>query len=369
MDGVSVVDETALIVWDEAAKVEHFIRRANFVSTGYDFGFLVPTPSKPELEVADPSLFSDLAEITKPKTEYREESRLNFGCAKSAPGMTFESAATPSGAVVVLEQKKVGDLDAAVLGFRPGAGDDPKEAAVELLAWLNRHQYAVRPELEEWLVPYVKNHWVITAFKIAAPVVATPAAKAKGTARSVDPPGTKNLALQSTPVRMSFSTDRPVYPYREPADLRKEKSDWNPRLLRVFVAAKQRMTGTLGTGTQAWPGRTVWANALLEVERANVSKKMNLQSEPMSRDWWLTEIEDHSSPRPGTDEVYFDPSADRSAIARPPQVIMNYREPEWVGPVCIGVPVLVAAVLALLIGYQLRRIHAEPREDLPPAAE
>ncbi len=68
---------------------------------------------------------------------------------------------------MVLEQKRVGDLDATVLGFREGAGQKPEEAALDLLAWLNRNQYAVRPDLTEWLVPYVRGNWVITAFKIA----------------------------------------------------------------------------------------------------------------------------------------------------------------------------------------------------------
>src|SRR5580692_3138180 len=46
---VSIADETAIIVWDAATKTEHFIRRASFQTASKDFGFIVPTPSKPML--------------------------------------------------------------------------------------------------------------------------------------------------------------------------------------------------------------------------------------------------------------------------------------------------------------------------------
>src|SRR5262245_43952479 len=42
-------DQTVLIIWDAATKTEHFIRRASFKSQADDFGFLIPTPDRPEL--------------------------------------------------------------------------------------------------------------------------------------------------------------------------------------------------------------------------------------------------------------------------------------------------------------------------------
>ena len=70
-ESVSTAEETALIVWDEKTKTEHFIRRANFTTTAYDFGFLVPTPTRPYLDSADDSVFSDLSAITAAKVEYQ----------------------------------------------------------------------------------------------------------------------------------------------------------------------------------------------------------------------------------------------------------------------------------------------------------
>lgn len=64
---VAIADEEAIIVWDAATKTEHFIRRAQFGSTAKRFGFLVPTPAKPELGEIDSSIFADLAWQLRPE--------------------------------------------------------------------------------------------------------------------------------------------------------------------------------------------------------------------------------------------------------------------------------------------------------------
>src|SRR5262245_37710944 len=347
---VDVADETALVIWDEAARTQHFVRRATFVGTGYDFGFLVPTPNKPQLEEADGGIFDDLAKITAPKTEYREESGLNLGCGMFKMGAKLGEAGADGGAVVVLEQKRVGDLDAAVLGFRPGAGLAPEDAAVELLAWLNRNQYAVRPDLIDWLKPYARDGWVITAFKIAGQP-AEQAGPRRGSAKDNGArEGNGKVGLKSAAVRMSFKSDRPFFPYREPADQRDEEAKGVHRLLRVYVAAAQRMAGKLGDGTTRWPATTAWADAVTDEERlgllAKAGKDGKLPADTTAPGrWWVTEFEDRSSPRPGTDEIYFEPSADQSIVARRPYVVTNYHNPWWLVPVCVGVPIVFLAAL------------------------
>src|SRR5262249_16123175 len=54
---VKPAEEEALIVWDSVHHVEHFIRRAGFRTSAQSFGFLVPTPSKPELTEIDAGIF------------------------------------------------------------------------------------------------------------------------------------------------------------------------------------------------------------------------------------------------------------------------------------------------------------------------
>src|SRR5437660_108788 len=64
---VAVATESALIVWDEKAKTQHFIRRASFETKVPYFGFLVPTPTQPELAEAPDELFTRLEDWTKPE--------------------------------------------------------------------------------------------------------------------------------------------------------------------------------------------------------------------------------------------------------------------------------------------------------------
>jgi hypothetical protein len=297
---VDVADETALIIWDGATKTEHFIRQATFVGSAYDFGFLVPTPNRPNLETADPELFTNLATITKPKTLYQDVNYNPIGCGGAGP-MAANKAELQLNGVVVLEQKQVGGMDAAVLAFHREKKQELKEAASELLDWLSKNRYAVRPELNQWLIPYIRDNWVITAFKIAGHPSDAPDAMTKVAAKSDPHNDSKNIGLKSSAVLLSFKTDRPFFPYREPKDQRDEKAKGVPRLLRVFLAAKARMAGKLGDGTKSWPGQTVWANALRDEERLGLIDKAKIPGGIPLMKWWLTEFEDRSTPRPGTD--------------------------------------------------------------------
>ena len=209
-------------------KTEHFIRQAQFVGTSRDFGFLVPTPNPSYVEAIEPGLFANLAHFTEPKTEYRTESRTfnAFGCVKAPePKHEQPSEPAPPGNVIVVEKKRVGNLDTSVLKFRLDKTRKFDETADELLGWLNRNGYVARPELKEWLKQYIENNWVITAFKIAGEVGPDPVSSSKSKETG--------FAIKATPIRMTFRTERPLFPYREPVDQRDAQSGSIPRLLRV----------------------------------------------------------------------------------------------------------------------------------------
>lgn len=325
---IGISSENALIVYDSATKTEHFIRTASFTaSASADFGFLVPTPSKPELHEASPDVFAALAEITKPRTVVERRPRpINFGCllgeSKVAEFSTVGAAfPAPKADVSVVERKRVGAFDAAVL-----QADDPKK----LREWLATNGYDARPQLEEWFQAYTATGWFLTAFKIAADDGQTPA-------------GAKTV--NNSAVRISFQTDTPFYPYREPADARGETAAQTSRTLRLFVLSDSRVSGTIGKGDGAtpFPGRTVWANKAEAGRLSATASSGKLPESLGQRDWHLTEFEDRSSPRPGTDEVYFAAAADQSAVERPPHVIVEYYDPPlWPYFVTmVGCPVLL----------------------------
>src|SRR5579885_469679 len=76
-------DQTVIIVWDAAHKTEHFIRKASFKGDAADFGFLVPTPTQPELAESGNEAFPFLAKLTAPTKEVRPRPpHSSFGCAE-----------------------------------------------------------------------------------------------------------------------------------------------------------------------------------------------------------------------------------------------------------------------------------------------
>jgi hypothetical protein len=272
---VHIDTEEALIVWDEAAQRQHFIRRASFETDAKDFGFLVPTPAKPELAEADDRVFRELAAITAPALRQAAKGEM---APKSVP------AAAPS-AVTLLEQKIVAGLDAAVLE----ASD-----AKALDGWLKAHGYPSSPELVAWYEPYIARKWKITAFKVAA--------------------GAPKLATAA--VRMSFQTEKPFFPYREPAVRQAPGTAPRDRLLRVYFLADARFGGTIGDKAP-WPGTAMWSSVIEPAQLAQLFKLAKLPSHAGGGGRRLTEFEDRSSPRPGTDEVFFQRAADQSALERP----------------------------------------------------
>src|SRR5690242_15624687 len=74
-------DQTMIILWDAATKTQHLIRKASFKSAGDDFGFLVPTPTQPELNESGNDAFPFLQNLTEPVVERRQRPSGGTGCA------------------------------------------------------------------------------------------------------------------------------------------------------------------------------------------------------------------------------------------------------------------------------------------------
>ena len=74
-------DQTVILIWDPQTQTEHFVRRASFEASGDDFGFIVPSPSRPELAESGNDAFRELAEITAPVVP--SSPGMSCGCAAS----------------------------------------------------------------------------------------------------------------------------------------------------------------------------------------------------------------------------------------------------------------------------------------------
>jgi hypothetical protein len=332
---VTIASESALIVYDDKTKTEHFIRRANFRTKVPYFGFLVPTPTQPQLAEVPDDIFAQLEDWTKPeiKVETRIRYRSLLPTMKMAPGSRAVDAMpqAPAG-VQVLDQGRVGKFDYAVL---------KATETKKLQEWLEKHGYDARPQVMAWLDDYIKKEWFITAFQMAKH-------------------DEKQAGLNSKAVRMTFQTDRPFYPYREPTDAREGVPAHGSRFLRVFFIGNQRMEGKLDDAKQTWPGRAAWANALDADRRLEMEKRLGEKAGRLPAGAWLTVFDDSSYPRPGTGEVFFAPAASQSPLARPP--IIRYQYVERIHPVAliilgvvIAVPVLGFAGVVILVWRLTRR--------------
>ncbi len=273
-----IAEESALIVWDAKRGVEHFIRRAVFDTAAKDFGFLVPTPTVPELGEADAAVFQKLVDWTQPPP--REQPVYRDAQGRVAVAAVAKDAPPP--AVVVVQEAKVAGFDAVVLK----AND-----AGALNGWLKKHGYASSPALVAWFKPYVERKWLITAFKIS----------------KADP---KAPLARTSAVRMSFKTDRPFYPYREPDSAAAGAPN---RALEVFFLGPQRVDGVVGASTP-WPGNALWSNELSWPNRSELRAKLKLPDDPIESGMRLTRFVDRSSPRPGTDELYFKAAASQATL-------------------------------------------------------
>lgn len=317
---VAITEESAVIVWDPATKTEHFIRRATFSGKARDFGFLVPTPTAPTLTAVDDLIFESLQKLTERQTITIQRSAVDWTPFVMMPFVMRKDVATTAGAPVdVVSTAKVAGYEAVVL--------DATDAA-ELHRWLVEHEYAATPDLDAWVAPYIAARWKITAFKIDK--------------------SQPEIAARTSAVKMSFTTDRPFFPYREPASQKDVPYGSRVRSLRVFFLGPERVRGLIGAST-SWPGFLEWSNTLYHTTREEVARRTGISIPETTR---LTAFIDTSVVRDGDGDLFFVRDADQRAFAQPPWVHENVD--------VTHVPLDLAMVPIMLIAFVFwRRKHAE----------
>ncbi|MFM8571741.1 MAG: DUF2330 domain-containing protein [Pirellula sp.] len=294
-----ISDQRILIAWDPETKIEHFVREAAFRRPGRrvsdpsaeasdsrdDFGFLVPSPSEPQIEESDSSAFGVLDSKIQPRIEHEEHWSANPFPIALSPFLLLKASSNPATsnrvdspppAMAVLQTKKVAGYQVAVL-----KADDAKE----LVQWLKDNEYEVRKDLEEWVAPYVEKGWIITAFKYDS---------------------SSNRTEVGT-VRISFATEHPVFPYRVPKD--QLAKDGQGNRLQVFVVGPGRASGSLGPS----PSSEAWTRGQLKysmpLERLELEKMIGLAiptDQIKAREsMWLTAWDDPTWPSSDKD-LWFD---------------------------------------------------------------
>lgn len=311
---VQIAEQEILVAWNPETKLEHFVRRASFAAQVPGFGFLVPTPTRPTLSEVETAVFDRLRVEIEPRVVVVERTRLNPGFLCMATLGAGGERGYPLGMAMdervhVLEQTRVAGYDAAVL-----QADD----AQALARWLEDNGYDARPALREWIAPYVAARWVVTAFKFSA--------------------SAGEVATGS--VRMSFQTDRPLFPYRTPTDQR-----GGGNTLRVFYVGQGRASGTLGEGRKPWPAEVKYASPSPEQGFARLLGQA-IPAADVPAGAWLTAIEDPTWPG-GEEDLFF--SADPQGAELIPTITIH-RDRELYVP--------LEPVVLLLVGVGVWRWRA-----------
>lgn len=257
---VLLTHENVVIVWDAKAKRQHFIRQASFDSKGKNFGFIVPTPTVPDLSIAEESAFSLLQDLVPPPR--------SIGCAKSE-----ETEATASaGGVEVLKEEQVGDYQATVVKATDGAA---------LNAWLKKNGFVSRPAMTEWLDGYTKQKWVFTALRYKA-----------------DP----NASTDTKAVRISFATDRPHYPYRMPKDTWPEGHN---RPLKLYFVSSSQMDAKYVETDDHWEASTEWSGPLPQSSRQALASALHLKDADLPANAQVTIFENRLNEKGYDRDLYF----------------------------------------------------------------
>lgn len=230
---MSLIGEKAIIVWNPETGIEHFIRQASFDGKAQDFGFIVPTPNRPQVEEADAAAFERLQRLVP-----------RFTKSEATGGDTVSSR---PGGLEILEQKRVGDYFVTVLRAADGA---------TMLTWLKDNGYNSRPAMEKWLDHYAEQQWYFAALKF------------------VREPGSSDP--KTSAIRVSFQTRVPHYPYKMPEDTWPEG---HIRPVALYFVGPAKASAIYRDGKEKWEAKTVWAGALPSAERTGLARELNLKVE------------------------------------------------------------------------------------------
>jgi hypothetical protein len=266
-------DQTVILLWDKDRQTQHFIRKADFKTNASDIGFLVPSPSRPQLSESGNAAFTLLDRITMPPPQ--GGGGFPLGCAAQAPARSL------SWGVTVVEEKRVAGFDATVLTAQTGE---------DLVQWLKKNGYAYSPAVAEWAKPYLGGSWHFTALKVV---------KSQASAQNT---------VKAAALRISFRTDQPLFPYREPESaVSSQQLGAKNRLLRIYFIAETQYEGRIN-GNKGWSGKALWSGDIT-AHRTELLSALQLPTSTGPSRWWLTKIDDQWPYETAAGDVYFSPAA------------------------------------------------------------
>jgi hypothetical protein len=268
--------ERVLIVHDADKGVQHFIREVVFNGSRQTFGFVVPTPTRPEVFKVTESPFDRLERDFPfaPPPQSKGE-----GASRGAPGAAG-GGGPPK--VAILDIKKVGSFTAFVLAATDSGA---------LAKWLKDNGLSSSPENDEWLKGYVERKFYYVAFRYE------PSKESKDDGRP-----------KAETVRISFKTPLPYYPYREP----KHPSSDQPRDVGLWLVSREQLAPVAlaeEDGRQVWvkPFAEGWTKEAIDVERLKAGLGPEEDKLLAAGAYVVQPFEDQKASRAGYGDVVFLP--------------------------------------------------------------
>jgi hypothetical protein len=218
VSGAQIPDQSALICWDPATKMQTLAIETRFVGKGTEFGWVVPLPSRPEVKPGTKGMFPSLRGMFAPVVQTRGLGAAPIVIALIVVVLIFVYAPTWKGAAGLLlvllflamvmlpalgtaraggsgspiaepdfiDRRIVGDFEVTTL-------ESPEGKVV--VDWLRSHQFHVPAAAESVIDQYAKEKWSFVATRLV---------RESDTAE----------ASTAHPLVFTFTTDAPVYPMR-----------------------------------------------------------------------------------------------------------------------------------------------------------
>ena len=171
------------VIWYEDG-IETLVLSTTFNGKAENFGWLVPTPSKPEVVEASDELFTALDDLTRPR--YNIEPLPILGGPQTGIG-GGEKYSTP----IIIETKKVGIFDITVLLAKDSEG---------LTKWLEKNEYPYPQDREYLLKSYIDKDWYFVVAKVDS--------------GSISQASSYLETGHASPIQLTFKTDQIVYPLK-----------------------------------------------------------------------------------------------------------------------------------------------------------
>lgn len=204
--------EYAALAWD--GETERVLLSMDALTEATDAALLIPTPTPAEAELADTTVFEELDKLREPEevVEYQWWPDFGFGGAGAVDGAP-ESTGEP---VEVLDVRQLGDIEVTALAA---------SEADALAEWLDEHDYVMRDNLADSLMPYISEGWYYLAIRLTTDA--------------------DSLAGPLQPLDLTFASEQLIYPMRLSA------AATDSQFVRTYVFGEHKVRRTDETATGA----------------------------------------------------------------------------------------------------------------------